>query len=107
MGQRSVTKVYDATSAAGGSIDSGAAGIETERHVSLLIQVIASGAAAPASVTVSAVLDGGALANHGGVTVPGAGGSARSVVSPSRRTRFQATGGASSTVRLVVFGVRD
>ncbi|HET8761582.1 MAG TPA: hypothetical protein VFN94_10955 [Nitrospiria bacterium] len=106
MGQRSLTKLYDATSTAGGSLDSGA--ISTEIYNAIVVHIIASGAAAPASAAASAVLDGGALASLGALTLPAAGASVRNIIATSPRSaRFQATGGAASTVRLAVYGVRE
>lgn len=107
MGQRTLTKIYDATSAAGGSLDSGA--VPTEGYNALLVAVVASGAAAPASAAASAVLDAvPTYASLGTVALPAVGaGLVTALAEPPSKTRFQATGGAGSTVRLVVYGVRE
>jgi hypothetical protein len=107
MGQRSLTRIYDATSAAAGSIDSGA--VDTEDYTALIVAVVASGAAAPASAAASAVLDSvPTYASLGTVALPAIGAGLVTVLAePPVKTRFQATGGAGSTVRLVVYGVRE
>lgn len=114
MGQRTLTKIYDATSAAGGSIDSGVAGINTECYSALVVAVVAAGAAAPASAYALAVLDSVptlaiiTTTVGSGVAIPVANSGTVTVFpQPTAKTRFQATGGAASTVRLVVYGVRD
>ncbi len=106
MGQRSTTLLYDATSAAAGAIDSGV--LKTEGYDSILIHLVAAGAAAPASASASAVLEDGTLASLGTVTLPAIAGTATTALvwTSPRKARFQATGGAGSTVRMAVYGVR-
>lgn len=132
MAQKVLDRVYDQTSTAAGSLT---ASINTEHVAALIIVEVAAGAAAPTNTTVNlADLITGQPAGTAGIPAPGVlqatltapaiGGSAvyqigyhlpgtNSTVPVSgtygaflgRQTIISVTGGAASTVRLIIYAV--
>lgn len=106
---RIVDTLYDQTSGAGAALT---ADLETSRYSALLCVTKATGAAAP---TGYAVTDLGSAVQLDTLTAPGIGGSNAQGIGPAytkawpvpRSTRITITGGAASTVRLVVYGIQE
>ena len=108
-----VDTVYDGTSGAGAVLDTGA--LSTAQYESLLVFAVAAGAAAATTFTLQLVDDGGTSLTFATPTAPGIGAAVFASIMPGgtvnatvpKKFRAQITGGASSTARLYVQGVRN
>ena len=112
---RIVDTVYDGTSGAGAVLDTGT--LSTAQYEALLVFAVAAGSAGAvaASFTLLSVDDGGTALTFATPTAPGIGAAVFASIMPGgtvnatvpKKFRAQITGGASSTARLYVQGVRN
>ena len=114
---RTVDRIYDATSTSGGALDSGRLSTSPYNE-GLIVVAIAVGAAAPTTYTMSLYDSDDASTSTVVIktfTPPGIGATTTESVCVAGTVnmpcpdfvRFQAQGGASSTVRILVHGVRS
>jgi hypothetical protein len=110
---RIVDTLFDGTSASGATLDTGA--ISTAPYEAVMVFAVAAGAAAPTGWTLQMVDDAGTSLTYASPSSPGIAGTAFASIMPAgtvnatvpKKTRVQITGGAASTARLFIQGVRN
>jgi hypothetical protein len=110
---RIVDTLFDGTSASGALLDTGA--ISTAQYEAILVFAVEAGAAAATGFTLQSVDDGGTALTFATPTNPGGNASVFASIMPGgtvnatvpKKTRVQITGGAASTARLFIQGVRN
>lgn len=120
MGQRLVAQIFNTTGGAAGLVDTGI--MPSEQYDAIKVYFAATGAAAPTGVTVNDIDDAGAVTTSQTVTIgiggtaiaqwmPGIGVSGGGTANvfmgvPPRRIRVSGTGGAASTLRIWILGIK-